>query len=183
MAFAAPALPFVVGGLGVMQYQQQGAAGKFNQSVQNRNAQIAEQEAAQMEKQLEFDISRFDQKFQQLQGQTTTRIAKTGADFSGTGLRILRANAEEAEKERNIMEYNSKVGQARKFEEANFYRIQGQVARQQARSAQMSTLFSTGTSLLSMGGGFGGSKPTGAFDGASSMSQWRSNPTGYSGSF
>jgi hypothetical protein len=172
-----------VGGLGVAQYQQQGAAGKYNQSIQNRNAQIAEQEAAQMEKQLEFDIARFDQRFQQLQGQTTTRIAKTGADFSGTGLRVLRANAEQGEIEKNIMEYNSKIGQARKFEEANFYRIQGQVARQQAKSAQLSTLFSTGTSLLSMSGGFGGSKPTGTFDGASSMSQWRSNPTGYSGSF
>ena len=148
-----------VGGLGVAQYQQQGAAGKFNQSVQNRNAQIAEQEAAQIEKQLEFDISRFNQKFQQLQGQTTTRIAKTGADFGGTGLRVLRANAEEAEKERNIMEYNAKIGQARKFEEANFFRIQGQVARQQAKSAQLSTLFSTGTSLLTMGGGFGGGTP------------------------
>ena len=56
-----------VGGLGVAQYQQQGAAGKFNQAVQNRNAQIAEQEAAQMEKQLEFDLGRFDQRFQQLQ--------------------------------------------------------------------------------------------------------------------
>jgi hypothetical protein len=144
------AVPFVVAGLGVMQYQQQGAAGKFNQSVQNRNAQVAEQEAAQMEKQLEFDIGRFDQRFQQLQGQTTTRIAKTGADLSGTGLRILRANAEQGELEKNIMEYNSKVGQARKFEEANFYRIQGQVARQQAKSAQISTLMSTGTSLLGM---------------------------------
>jgi hypothetical protein len=156
----APAVPYlIVGGLGAMQYQQQGAAGKFNQSVQNRNAQIAEQEAAQMEKQLEFDLGRFDQRFQQLQGQTVTRIAKTGADLSGTGLRILRANAEQGEIEKNIMEYNSKVGQARKFEEANFFRIQGQVARQQAKSAQMSTLFSTGTSLLSMGGGFGGNTP------------------------
>jgi hypothetical protein len=155
----APALPYVVGGLGFMQYQQQGAAGKYNQAIQNRNAQIAEQEAAQIEKQLEFDIARFDQKFQQLQGQTTTRILKTGADLSGTGLRVLRANAEEAEKERNIMEYNAKIGQAKKFEEANFFRIQGQVARQQARSAQISTLFSTGTSLLSMGGGFGGGTP------------------------
>ena len=169
-----------VGGLGVAQYQQQGAAGKYNQSVQNRNAQIAEQEAAQMEKQLEFDIARFDQRFQQLQGQTTTRIAKTGADLSGTGLRVLRANVEQSEIEKNIMEYNSKIGQARKFEEANFYRIQGQVARQQARSAQISTLFSTGTSLLSMGGGFGGAK---SFDGASSYGQYASNPTGYSGSF
>ena len=147
-----------VGGLGVAQYQQQGAAGKYNQSIQNRNAQIAEQEAAQIEKQLEFDISRFDQKFQQLQGQTNTRIAKTGADLSGTGLRILRANAEQAEVEKNIMEYNAKIGQARKFEEANFFRIQGQVARQQAKSAQMSTLMNTGTSLLGMSG-YGGGTP------------------------
>ena len=147
-----------VGGLGVAQYQQQGAAGKYNQSIQNRNAQIAEQEAAQIEKQLEFDIARFDQKFQQLQGQTTTRIAKTGADFTGTGLRVLRANAEEAEKERNIMEYNAKIGQARKFEEANFARIQGQVARNTARTAQIGTIVQTGTSLLRMGGYSGGSK-------------------------
>lgn len=146
----APALPYIVVGLGAMQYQQQGAAGKFNQSVQNRNAQIAEQEAAQMEKQLTFDLGRFDQQFIQVQGQTTTRIAKTGADLSGTGLRILRANAEEAELQRNIMEYNSQVGQAKKMEEANFYRIQGQVARQTAKSAQISTLMSTGTSLLGM---------------------------------
>ena len=144
--------------LGYAQYKQQGAAGKYNQSIQERNAKIAEQEAAQIEKQLEFDIARFDQKFDQLQGQTTTRIAKTGADLSGTGLRVLRANAEEAEKERNIMEYNAKIGQARKFEEANFSRIQGQVARQTARTAQIGTIVQTGTSLLRMGGYSGGSK-------------------------
>jgi hypothetical protein len=147
----APAVPYlIVGGLGAMQYQQQGAAGKFNQSVQNRNAQIAEQEAAQMQKQLEFDLGRFDKQFIQVQGQTTTRILKTGADLSGSGLRILRANAEEAELQKNIMEYNSQVGQAKKLEEANFSRIQGQIARQTARSAQISTLMSTGTSLLGM---------------------------------
>jgi hypothetical protein len=156
MGAAAPYL--IVGGLGALQYQQQGAAGKYNQSVQNRNAQISEQEAAQMAKQLEFDLVSFDQKFQQLEGQTITRIAKTGADFTGTGLRILRANVEQSEKEKNIMEYNSKIGQARKFEEANFFRIQGQMARQQARAAQMSTIISTGTSLLGMGGYL---KPTG----------------------
>ena len=169
-----------VGGLGVAQYQQQGATGKFNQAVQNRNAQLSEQEAAQMQKQLEFDLQRFDQQFAKIQGQTTTRIAKTGADFSGSGLRILRANAVEGELQKNIMEYNSKIGQAKKMEEANFYRIQGQIARQQARTAQISTLFSTGTSLLTMGGGFGGAK---TFDGATSFSQYASNPTGYSGSF
>ena len=150
MGAAAPYL--IVGGLGALQYQQQGAAGKYNQAIQNRNAEIATQEANQLDKQLEFDIARFDEKFQQLQGQTTTRIAKTGADLSGTGLRILRANAQQGEVEKNIMEYNTAIGKARKFEEANFFRIQGQVARQTARSAQMSTIMSTGKSLLGMGG-------------------------------
>lgn len=168
-----------VGGLGVAQYQQQGATGKFNQAVQNRNAQISEQEAAQMQKQLEFDLSRFDQQFAKVQGQTNVSIAKSGAALEGTGLRILRANAVEAELQKNIMEYNSKVGQAKKMEEANFYRIQGQIARQQARSAQIGTLFSTGTSLLTMSGGF----PKSTLDGATSYGQYASNPTGYSGSF
>ena len=68
--------------LGYAQYKQQGAAGKYNQAIQNRNAEIATQEAQQIEKQLEFDIARFDEKFEQLQGKTTTRIAKTGADYS-----------------------------------------------------------------------------------------------------
>lgn len=144
-----------VGGLGVAQYQQQGATGKFNQAVQNRNAQISEQEAAQMEKQLEFDLARFDQQFDKIQGTTTTSVLKSGAALEGTGLRLLRTNAVEAELQKNIMEYNSKVGQAKKMEEANFYRIQGQMARQQAKSAQISTLFSTGTSLLTMSGSFG----------------------------
>jgi hypothetical protein len=142
----------IVIGLGAAQYKQQGAAGKYNQAIQNRNAQIAEQEAAQIEKQLEFDLARFDQRFQQLQGQTTTRISKTGADLSGTGLRILRSNAQQAEIEKNIMDYNAKIGQARKFEEANFARIQGNVARQQAKIAQLGTLTQTGTSLLRMQG-------------------------------
>jgi hypothetical protein len=138
--------------LGYAQYQQQGAAGKYNQSIQNRNAQIAEEEAAQIDKQLEFDIARFDEKFSQLQGQTTTKILKTGADLSGTGLKILRSNAQQAEIEKNIMDYNAKIGQARKFEEANFARIQGEVARQTARTAQLGTITQTGTSLLRMGG-------------------------------
>jgi len=152
----APALttaaPYATAALGVAQFQQQGAAGKYNQAVQNRNAVIAEQEAAQMEKQLETDLARFDKQFQQLQGQATTSIIKSGAELSGSGLRVLRYNAEQAELEKNIMEYNSKIGQARKFEEANFARIQGQMARQQSRMAQLQTLTQTGTSLLSMQG-------------------------------
>ena len=44
------------------------------------------------------------------------------------------------------------------MEEANFARIQGTMARQQARIAQLQTITQTGTSLLSMSGGSGGAK-------------------------
>jgi mannitol-specific phosphotransferase system IIBC component len=182
----APVLPYIAVASSVMQAQQQNAAGKYNQSIQNRNAQIAEQEAQQIEKQKEFDLQRFDQNIQQLEGQTITRIAKTGADFSGTGLRILRNNAEQAEVEKNVITYNSKVAAAQRREAGNMFRIQGQFARQAGRSAAISTLVSAGTTFAGSSAGkslLGGSKPAGTFDGASSYGQYATNPTGYSGSF
>jgi hypothetical protein len=148
----AQAIPFVQLGFQVVQAKNQSAAGKYNQQVYNRNAQIADQEAAQIEKQTEVDLQRFDQKFNQLQGQTTTRILTSGADLSGSGLRILHNNETQAQLERNTINYNSKIAQQSKFNEANFARIQGQVARQAGRSAAIGTLASAAFS-------FGQSKP------------------------
>jgi hypothetical protein len=148
----AQAIPFVQLGFQVVQAKNQSAAGKYNQQVYNRNAQIAEQEAAQIEKQTEVDLQRFDQKFNQLQGQTTTRILTSGADLSGSGLRILHNNETQAQLERNTINYNSKIAQQSKFNEANFARIQGQVARERGRSAAFGTLASAAVT-------FGESKP------------------------
>ena len=170
----------------VMQAQQQSATGKYNQAIQNRNAQIADQEATAIEKQKEFDIARFDKNFAQLQSQTTTRILKSGAELGGTGIRVLRRNAEEAEVEKSTITYNSKVAAAQRREAGNRSRIQGQFARASGRAAAIGTLVSTGLNFAGSSAGkslLGGSKPAGSFDGASSMTQYQSNPTGYSGSF
>ena len=129
--------------------QQASATGKFNQSVQERNAVIAEQEAEQIEKQNEFDLARFDQQFVQLQGETKTAIYKSGVELSGSGLRIMRYNAEQAEIEKNIITYNSKVAQSRKMEQANFARMNGQLARMEARSAELGYYAQAGQSLMS----------------------------------
>ena len=142
----------VVGAIGAAQFQQQGAIGKYNQAVQNRNAVIAEQEAIAIEKQTEFDLARFDQKFAQLQAETKVATLKSGATLSGTALNNLRYNAEQSKIQKNIIEYNSKVAANKKIEEANFARVQGNIVRQQARLAQLGTVASTGTSLLKMGG-------------------------------
>ena len=128
--------------------KQAGATGKYNQAVQERNATIAEQEAAQIEKQKEFDIARFEDQFTALQGETKTKILKSNVDLSGSGLRIMRYNASQAEIEKNILEYNSKVAQSQKLEQANFARVSGQMARMEARQAQLGYYAQAGQSLM-----------------------------------
>ena len=142
----------VVAAIGVAQYQQQGAIGKYNQAVANRNAIVAEQEKDRLEQKLEFDLARFDQQFAKLQGQTKTRILKSGATLSGTGLKILRSNSEQAEIEKDILDYNSKVKQSQKLEEANFARMSGNLAKRQAGLQALGYYSKAGTSLL---GAFG----------------------------
>jgi len=146
------AAPYAVGFLGAAQYQQQGAIGKYNKGVNDRNAFIAEQEAAAIEKQTEFNLAKFDKQFSQLQAQTKVATLKSGATLSGTALNNLRYNAEQSKIQKNIIEYNSKVAANKKIEEANFARIKGNIAMQQTRLAQLQTFTSTGTSLLKMGG-------------------------------
>ena len=128
--------------------RQASAAGKYNQAVDNRNALVAEQEIEQQEKQNEFDLARFDQQFVKLQGQTKTAIYKSGVELSGSGLRIIRYNAEQAEIEKDILTYNSKVKQSQKMEEANFARMRGQMARNEARTAEIGYYAQAGQSLM-----------------------------------
>tara|TARA_R110002095_G_C4060480_1_gene218879 strand:+ start:42 stop:479 length:438 start_codon:yes stop_codon:yes gene_type:complete len=128
--------------------KQAGAIGKYNQSIQERNATIAEQEAERLEQQKEFDIARFDQQFVQLQGQTKTAIYKSGVTLEGSGLRVMRYNAEQAEIEKNILDYNSKVAQSQKLEEANFARMSGQMAKMEAKQAQLGYYAQAGQSLM-----------------------------------
>ena len=127
---------------------QQSALGKYNQQVQNRNALVKEQEAEAIKKQTEFDIAKFDQQFEQLTGTTKVATLKSGVELSGSALNILRYNAEQAEVQKDVMEYNSKVAQSQKMEEANFARIQGVIAKREGRIAALGSYARAGESLL-----------------------------------
>jgi len=142
----------VVGAIGAAQVQQQGAYGKFNQAVNDRNAKVKEQEAKIIDDKLALDLSTFDKEFRKLKGSTIVQTAKSGVTQGGTAMRIRLSNLEEAELERQKIKYNAEIGKSRAFEEANFARIRGDIARQEARVSQLRTITSTGTSLLSMMG-------------------------------
>ena len=136
-------------GSAVVQAKQQKALGKYNQQVSERNAQIAEQEANQIGQQAEFDIARFDQKFRQAEGAVAVAVAKSGAVAgSGTAARIAESNSLEAQMERKITRYNADIGVAKKMEQAQFSRIQGQMARREARIANIQTAAKAGSSLI-----------------------------------
>ena len=132
--------------------RQASAMGKYNQGVQNRNAKVLEQDAQAIEQKKEFDIARFDKEFVKLQGKTTTAILFSGAELSGTGLEVLANNSREAEIEKDLIEYNANINRSRKFEEANFARMRGNIARQQAKAAEIGYYAKAGSSLLQ---GFG----------------------------
>ena len=132
--------------------RQASAMGKYNQAIQNRNAKVLEQDAKAIEQKKEFDIARFDKEFVKLQGKTTTAILFSGAELSGTGLEVLANNSREAEIEKDLIEYNANINKSRKFEEANFARMRGNVARQQAKAAEIGYYAKAGSSLLQ---GFG----------------------------
>ena len=164
-AFAAASLGTKVAvgatvGTQLLAAQQAGAVGKYNQAIKNRNALVYEQEKERLEGKLNFDLERFDDQFRQFQGKTTTAILTSGAELSGSGLRVLRSNAEQAEIEKSVMEYNSKVAQSQATEKAAFARMEGRLARMTARQAQLGYIAGAGTSLLTSGvfaGGGGGS--------------------------
>ena len=154
MAPLAAAAPYVVAGTSIMQYQQQGAIGKYNQAANNRAATVLEGQAAQIEQKAEFDIAQFNKTYQKVKGETKVALAKSGVQIgSGSAYNIALSNALEAKLQENLIRYNSQVAAANKKEEASFARIKGSIARQQSKLLQIGTIASAGTTLLTIGGG------------------------------
>tara|TARA_X000001382_G_scaffold113392_1_gene91164 strand:+ start:42 stop:482 length:441 start_codon:yes stop_codon:yes gene_type:complete len=136
--------------IGAAQYQEQGVIGKTNQAIQNRNAQVLKQEGDAIEQQAEFDVAAFAKKFKKLQSEQKVATIKSGAELSGTYFKILKSNEREKILQDNIIRYNASIGKAKAYERANFAIISGQVAKQQARLAQIQTVSQVGATLLTM---------------------------------
>jgi hypothetical protein len=146
----AAAMPFTAL-MGAVQYKQQGAIGKYNQAVNNRNALVLEGQAAQIEQKAEFDIAQFQKDFRKMEGETRVALATSGVELgTGTAYNIELSNAYEAKLQENLIKYNSEVAAANKMEEANFARIRGTMAKQESRLAQINTVASTGSLLYGM---------------------------------
>ena len=137
--------------MGAAQYKAQGEIGKFNQSVNERNAKVLEGQALQIEQKAEFDVAQFQKQFRKLEGETRVALATSGVELgTGSAYNIELSNAYEAKLQENLIKYNSQVAVNNKMEEAKFARIQGTIARNNAKLAQINTIASTGSQFYSM---------------------------------
>ena len=162
MSALTAAAPYIVAGTSIMQYQQQGVIGKTNEQSFNRSAAVLDGQATQIEQKAEFDILQFNKTYQKVKGETTVALSKSGVQIgSGSAYNIALSNALEAKLQENLITYNSQVAAANKREEANFARIKGTIARQQSKLAQIGTIASAGTSLITMNQGSFGTKNKG----------------------
>jgi len=154
---AAPALtaaaPYVVAGTAFAGYQQAGASGKFNQSVENRNALVKEQNNEILDSKLDLELARFEEDLKKLIATQQVNVAKSGAVIgTGTAQNIKLSTLYKAETDKDIANYNNEIAKARNLEEANFSRIKGQMARQRAKMEQIQIASSVGSTLLTMTG-------------------------------
>ena len=153
MAWMAAAAPYVVAGTAVMGYQQAGAAGKFNQSVENRNALVKEQNNEILDSKLDLELARFDEELIKLIASQKVSVAKSGAVIgTGTAQNIKLSTLYKAETDKDIANYNNEIAKARNLEEANFSRIKGSIAKQRAKMEQIQIASSVGSTLLTMKG-------------------------------
>ena len=86
--------------------------------------------------------------------------AKNATEIGKFNQRVFNRNAlvaEQAEIQKDVMEYNAKVEESRKLEAANFARISGTMARNRARMQALGYIASAGSSLLTnFGNPYGG---------------------------
>ena len=141
-----------VAGICAVTASQQNAYGKFNQAVNNRNALVKEQKVEAIDNKLEIDLASFDKEFRKFEGNTLVKTLKSGVTKEGSAQRIEKYNLAQAELEKSKMAYDAEISKAQAFEQANFARISGQIAREESKTAMLRTATSVGTSLLTMQG-------------------------------
>ena len=129
--------------------RQEQAAYNYNADINERNAQVAEQEATQLVFQEEQNIVQFREDISDLQDATGQAFRYNGwIAEEGTPLKVALANAQEADEEIAIRRYNAQVGRREYLEGAAQERMQGTLNRMYGQAARRAGQYGAIGSLL-----------------------------------
>ncbi len=129
--------------------RQEQAAYNYNADINERNAKVAEQEAAQVVFQEEQNIVQFREDISDLQDATGQAFRYNGwIAEEGTPLKVALANAQEADEEIAIRRYNAQVGRREYLEGAAQERMQGTLNKMYGQAARRAGQYAAIGSLL-----------------------------------
>jgi hypothetical protein len=135
--------------------KQQQAAYNYNSDINERNAQVAEQQAEQLVFQEEQNIVDFRKQFDDLQAATSQAFRYNGwIANEGTPLKVALANAQEADEEIATRRYNAKVGRAELKEQGTQERMQGTLNRMYGKAARTASKARAVNSLIQTASAF-----------------------------
>jgi len=129
--------------------------GKYNKSIADRNADVADNRAQQRVFQAGQEVVAFREDFRALNDASAQAMRKNGVvATSGTALDVLMANAEEAEKDVQMIKYNAAAEASDLREKGVNERLRGELAlysaKNEARAIRMkgiSDAFKTGYNI------------------------------------
>lgn len=135
--------------------KQEQAAYNYNSDINERNADVSEQQGEQLVFQEEQNIVDFRKQFDDLQDATSQAFRYNGwIAAEGTPLKVALANAQEADEEIATRRYNAKVGRAELNEQATQERMQGQLNRMYGRAANIRGKARAAASLIQTASSF-----------------------------
>jgi len=125
------------------------AAYQFNADINERNAQVAEQQAEQLVRREEEKIVKFQKDFRKFSDAQSQAFRYNGWIASeGTPLKVALASAQEAEEEIATRRYNAKVSAGQLEENATQERMQADLNRMYGKAAKRSGKINAFSTLL-----------------------------------
>jgi len=124
------------------------AAGRYQQTLAERNAAMYEMKADQAYTIGQNNVRRFEKDFDKIQASTEISYLKSGAKMTGTPLNVLAENLTQAEIEISNIEYDASVQSYDFNQQAVMSRMQGELAMFQARQQRMASFINAAGSLV-----------------------------------
>ena len=130
--------------------RQQKAAYDYNAQIDERNALAKEIQAEVYKRNQDLQIQKFRQDFRRLNDATSQAFRKNGfVATGGTPLLVALENAQNADEEIAIKEYNASVGEQQIKESAVNDRLSANLNRMYGQAAKKSGMIGAGNTIMS----------------------------------
>tara|TARA_R100001369_G_scaffold34059_1_gene59133 strand:+ start:4466 stop:4963 length:498 start_codon:yes stop_codon:yes gene_type:complete len=129
--------------------KQAEATAKYNQTLYDRDAILAEQQAETVQEKVKLELSNFRQQIKTIQSSVTQGYAMRGVEISeGTPLKILEKNFKDAKDDEYIIQYNADVESANLRNQADQSSYQGRAEVQMAKYTKLGKKYEAFGTLL-----------------------------------